>query len=95
MDARIVLRRPLLTEKATIGRETGSEYAFEVDPSANKIQIKEAIESRFDVAVKHVRTVRIRGKIKRMGAHQGKRPDWKKALVTLKEGQSIDLYDQT
>jgi large subunit ribosomal protein L23 len=90
----MVLRRPLLTEKATIAREMGSEYAFEVDPRANKIQIKEAVESRFDVKVKHVRTVRVRGKIKRMGLHSGKRPDWKKALVTLVEGQSIELYDQ-
>jgi large subunit ribosomal protein L23 len=95
MDPRKVLKRPLLTEKATIGREMAGEYAFEVDPAANKIQIREAIEDRFDVAVKCVRTVRMKGKIKRMGLHQGKRPDWKKALVTLKEGQSIDLYEET
>ncbi len=94
MDARTILRRPLLTEKATIAREMAAEYAFEVAPTANKIQIREAVEIRFDVKVKDVRTIRVRGKIKRMGAHQGKRADWKKALVTLKEGQSIDLYDQ-
>ncbi len=95
MDARRVLRRPLLTEKATIARELDNEYAFEVDPTANKIQIQQAVESRFDVKVKQVRTIRVRGKIKRMGMHQGKRADWKKALVTLPEGQTIDLYDQT
>ncbi len=94
MDARTVLRRPLLTEKATIAREMSAEYAFEVAPTANKIQIRDAVEARFDVKVKDVRTLRVRGKIKRMGAHQGKRADWKKALVTLKEGQTIDLYDQ-
>ena len=94
MDARKVLRRPLLTEKATIARETENEYAFEVDMRANKIQIKGAVESRFDVTVKSVRTVTMRGKIKRMGAHEGKRSDRKKALIRLQEGQSIDLFDE-
>jgi large subunit ribosomal protein L23 len=93
-DARRVLKRPLLTEKATIAREVGNEYVFEVDRNSNRIQIKEAVESRFEVKVKAVRTVSVRGKIKRQGAHQGKRADWKKAYITLKEGSTIELFEQ-
>jgi large subunit ribosomal protein L23 len=93
-DPRRILKRPLLTEKATIARETRREYAFEVATDANKMQIKEAVESRFDVKVQDVRTVMLRGKRKRMGATEGRRSDWKKALVILREGQTIDLYEQ-
>jgi len=93
-DARLVLKRPLLTEKATIAREARAEYAFEVARTATKVQIKEAVESRFDVKVKSVRTLVVAGKLRRSGAHEGKRADWKKALVTLREGQTIDLYEQ-
>ncbi len=94
MDHRSVLKRPLLTEKATIAREVRREYAFEVAREANKLQIKEAVESRFEVKVENVRTMTVAGKNRRMGAHEGKRADWKKALVTLREGQVIDLYEQ-
>jgi large subunit ribosomal protein L23 len=94
MDPRQVLRRPLLTEKATIRREVGDEYAFEVDVRANKIQIKNTIEQLFDVKVTKVRTISVQGKVKRMGAHEGKRSDWKKALVTLAKGSTIELYEQ-
>jgi len=94
MDARRVLRRPLLTEKATIAREVGNEYAFEVDLDANKIQIKSAIEELYNVKVEKVRTVRRQGKLKRQGAHQGRRPRWKKAMITLAEGNTIELFDQ-
>jgi large subunit ribosomal protein L23 len=93
-DPRLVLKRPLLTEKATIGRETRREYAFEVAREANKMQIKEAVETRFGVKVQDVRTVSVPGKRRRSGIHAGQRPDWKKALVTLREGQTIDLYEQ-
>jgi large subunit ribosomal protein L23 len=94
MQPREILRRPLLTEKATIGRETAREYAFEVAGEANKIQIKSAVEELFDVKVTKVRTVQVPGKKKRMGVHAGKRPDWKKALVTLAEGNTLDLFEQ-
>ncbi len=93
-DARAILKRPLLTEKATIAREVANEYVFEVARDANRIQIKDAVESRFDVKVAGVRTVSVRGKIKRMGMHQGKRADWKKAYITLAEGSTIDLFEQ-
>ena len=94
MELREVLRRPLLTEKATIGREIANEYAFEVDRSANKIEIKDAVERLFDVKVLKVRTMNMTGKLKRMGAHQGRRSGWKKAMVTLVEGQTLDIYEQ-
>lgn len=93
MEAREILKRPLLTEKATIGREARNEYAFEVDRRANKIEIQRAVEEIFDVKVAGVRTINMTGKIKRMGAHQGRRPGWKKALVTLEEGSTIDLFE--
>ena len=94
MEPREVLKRPILTEKATIAREEANEYAFEVDPEANKIQIKSAIEKLFDVKVTKVRTQNVTGKVKRMGVYQGKRANWKKALVTLAEGQTLDIYEQ-
>ncbi|NNE44725.1 MAG: 50S ribosomal protein L23 [Gemmatimonadetes bacterium] len=93
MDSRTVLRRPLLTEKATIAREIANEYAFEIDPRANKIDVKRAVEKLFEVKVKSVRTVNRMGKMKRMGAHQGRRAAWKKALVTLEEGNTLDLFE--
>ena len=94
MDARDILKRPLLTEKATIGRETANEYAFEVARSANKIEIKSAIERLFKVKVTKVRTINMDGKVKRMGVHQGRRAAWKKAVVTLAEGQTLEIYEQ-
>jgi large subunit ribosomal protein L23 len=93
MDARKVLRRPLLTEKATIARETGNEYAFEVEPTANKIDVKRAVEELFDVKVTKVRTVNRPGKFKRMGVHRGQRAAWKKAMVTLAAGNTIELFE--
>ncbi len=94
MEPREVLKRPLLTEKATIARETAKEYIFEVDTRANKIQIKRAVEELFDVKVRQVRTARVRGKVKRLGAHEGRRRDWKKAMVTLAEGNTIEMFEQ-
>lgn len=94
MLAREVLRRPLLTEKATIAREGLNEYAFEVNGKSNKLQIKKAVEAEFNVKVEDVRTLTVRGKVKRQGVTQGKRSDWKKALVTLKAGSSIDLFEE-
>ena len=94
MEAREVLTRPLLTEKATIARESAREYIFEVDRRANKIEIKRAVEELFDVKVQDVRTACVRGKVKRMGAHEGKRRDWKKAMVTLVEGNTIEMFEQ-
>ncbi len=89
-----IIKRPLLTEKAMKNNANGI-YAFEVTPNANKIEIKKAIESLFEVEVESVRTLRIKGKTKtrqtRRGLMRGKRPNRKKAYITLKKGQSIDL----
>jgi large subunit ribosomal protein L23 len=88
-----VVRKPLLTEKGTRLKEEGNQYLFRVAQTANKIEIKQAIEQLFKVTVLDVRTLRIRGKTKRLGRFQGRRPDWKKAIATLKEGDTIELYE--
>ena len=88
-----VVKRPLITEKAERGRETAHQYAFEVDRQATKVQVKQAVEKIFNVHVLAVRTAIARGKKKRVGRHVGKRPNWKKAFVTLKEGETIALFE--
>lgn len=88
-----VVLRPLLTEKGTRLKGEGNQYLFRVARTANKIEIKEAIERLFKVSVRDIRTARVRGKIKRLGRFQGRRPNWKKAIATLKEGHSIELYE--
>jgi large subunit ribosomal protein L23 len=93
-DARSIILRPLVTEKGSRLRETGNKYLFSVAPVANRVEIKRAVEEIFNVKVKSVKTLVVRGKVKRMGAFEGKRPDWKKAVVTLEEGHSIDLFEQ-
>ena len=87
-NANKIIRRPLVTEKSTLMREAGANViAFEVDPSANKIQVKNAVEELFKVKVEEVRLFNVRGKVKRMGRYEGKRRDWRKAYVRLKEGE--------
>lgn len=88
-----IIRRPLITEKSTQQKEENRQYVFEVDPRANKIEIKEAVEQLFKVKVLKVRTLNVLGKIKRLGRRYGKRPDWKKAIVTLREGDRIDFFE--
>lgn len=89
-----VIKKPLVTEKAMRFTEKG-QYVFEVDPSANKIEIRKAIEEMFEVKIESIRTARVKGKIRsritRKGLMKGKTPMRKKAFITLKEGQSIDL----
>ena len=93
-EPRAVVRRALVTEKGTRLREGQNGFLFEVARDANKIQIKKAVESIFNVKVDTVRTLRVHGKPKRMGRYAGHRPDWKKAVVTLKKGHSIELFEQ-
>ena len=88
-----IIRRPLVTEKITKLQEELNQYAFEVDPKSNKIEIRKAIQERFKVKVKKVRTINVRGKLKTLGRFTGRRPDWKKAIITLAEGESIDLFE--
>lgn len=87
-----VLRRPLLTEKSMQMQENGlNTVVFQVHPEANKVQIKEAVEELLNVKVEAVRTMNFKGKEKRFGRIMGRRQDWKKAIVTLKEGESLNI----
>lgn len=89
-----VIRRPLVTEKSTIQRELIQTYAFEVDPRANKIEVKRAIETQFKVRVADVRIARMHGKERRQGRWAGRRPDWKKAYIRLAEGEKgIEIFE--
>jgi large subunit ribosomal protein L23 len=87
-----VIRRPLITEKTSLQREDGRTLVFQVAVDANKIQIKQAIEKLLGSKVATVRTGIVHGKIKRQGRFAGQRSDWKKAYVTLREGQKIPEF---
>ena len=87
-----IIRKPLISEKANMLKDDSQIVTFEVDRSANKIEIKQAVEKAFDVKVKAVNTIQFRGKKKRVGTNVGQRNNWKKAYVTLEEGQNIDFY---
>ncbi len=89
-----IVRRPLMTEKSTGAGEKQNAYVFEVIEDASKEEIKEAVEKLFEVKVKAVNTMVVRGKIKKVsGRYYGKRSKWKKAVVTLREGQKIQLVE--
>ncbi len=101
-----VIKRPLLTEKSARLRETGGatsaaaegeayaqKVVFEVARDANKIDIRRAVEQLFKVSVTDVRTLVMRGKVKRVGRFSGQRPSWKKAFVTLKPGDNIEFFE--
>ena len=92
MEARDILIRPIVTEKSTALMEQG-KYTFRVPLAATKIQIRQAVEQIFKVKVQAVNTMRYEGKLKRMGRTQGRRIDWKKAVVTLKPGEAIELFE--
>jgi len=91
-DAYSVLAAPLITEKATLVNETGNQVVFRVRPDANKITIKNAVETLFKVKVTQVRTIQYLGKERRVGKSRGRRPAWKKAYVTLAAGHRIDFF---
>ncbi|UCG52255.1 MAG: 50S ribosomal protein L23 [Candidatus Latescibacterota bacterium] len=96
-DIRLLVQKPLITEKSTALKEANNRYLFKVDIRANKRQIKQAVEEVFNVRVKKVTTAVYRGKprvvMNRAGRFTGKAPNWKKAYVTLAEGDSIDVFD--
>jgi large subunit ribosomal protein L23 len=92
-DLRKIIRRPLITERASQLQEESNKHLFEVRGDANKIEIKRAVEEIFEVEVVKVNTTSVRGKLKRLGRFQGRRSNWKKAIVTLAEGQRIDFYE--
>jgi large subunit ribosomal protein L23 len=92
-DPREVIVRPLITEKSTMSQAEENQYTFEVLRDAGKTEIKQAIEALFNVHVLKVRTAQQRGKWRRRGAHLGKRPNWKKAIVKLAEGETIEVFE--
>ena len=90
-----VIRRPLITEKAALQKETQRTVCFEVHSDATKPEIKKAVEALFDTKVANVRVARVHGKLKRQGRYVGRRPDWKKAWVVLKKDQKmIEFFEQ-
>ena len=93
MDHYNVLIRPLFTEKTTIHQEKNNQFAFEVNPRANRVEIRRAVEAIFDVRVSGVRTLHVKGKVKRRGMIWGKRKDWKKAVVKLPPGARIEIFE--
>lgn len=92
MDMHDYLLKPVITEKTTMMMSDG-KYTFKVPLHANKIEIRKAVEKAFGVKVKKISTLRTMGKFKRMGKHIGKRPDYKKAIVTLQEGETIEFFE--
>ncbi|HKC92532.1 MAG TPA: 50S ribosomal protein L23 [Nitrospira sp.] len=93
VDLHNVLIQPLLTEKITSLREGSNTVGFLVHPEANRVQIKQAVETLLKVKVERVNVLNVQGKIKRLGRFSGKRSDWKKAFVKLKEGEKLELYE--
>ena len=85
--------RPIVTEQTSAAYQEKGEYTFEVAPDANKASIKQAIETLFGVKVTGVWTLNVRGKSRRVGATTGRRPHWKKAIVTLREGDTISIFE--
>ncbi len=94
MDLYSVIKRPLVTEKGTIARDEANQYVFEVDRRANKIEIEKAVEKLFKVKVLNVRTSNVAGKKKRVGRVMGRKSDWKKAVVKLAPGQTIEVFEK-
>ena len=88
-----IIKRPLDTEKLDRMRDRENKFAFEIAMKANKTEDKQAIEQLFKVKVLDVKTAIVRGKFRRLGRSEGQRPNWKKAIVTLKEGDAIQLFE--
>jgi large subunit ribosomal protein L23 len=87
-----VIKRPLISEKSAALAELGGKYSFEVIREANKNEIRDAVQKIFNVKVREVRTLILHGKTKRVGRFEVKRPNWKKAIVTLAAGQKIEFH---
>lgn len=94
MQLEEIIKRPLmLTEKGNVLRETQNKFLFEVDRRANKLQIRDAVETLFNVKVTDVRTMIVRGHMRRMGRGYEKTRNWKKAIVSVKEGDTIEFFE--
>jgi large subunit ribosomal protein L23 len=92
-EAHQIIKRPLITEKSTRQKEEGNQIAFVVDLKASKIEIRQAVEKLFKVKVRRVHTMNLLGKRKRLGRFLGWKSDWKKAIVTLREGDRIEFFE--
>jgi len=88
-----IIRRPIFSEKSMTLKENLNQVTFEVDRNANKLEIRAAVETLLDAKVANVNTMIVRGKSKRMGRFAGRRPNWKKAIVTLVEGETVAAFD--
>lgn len=93
MNIYSVIKKPLITEKTTIEKDDHNVISFIVDNDANKIEIKNAVKALFNVEVTSVKTVNVAGKVKRVGKNIGRRSNFKKAYVTLKEGNNVDFFE--
>jgi large subunit ribosomal protein L23 len=91
-DLHDIIEAPLITEKGSLLGEKANQVLFKVRPDANKIEVKKAVEGLFKVKVVKVRMARYLGKVRRVGRNTGRLPQWKKAYVTLKEGDRIDFF---
>jgi large subunit ribosomal protein L23 len=88
-----IIKRPIVTEKTNNQKDSANQVTFEVDPGANRIEVKRAVEKIFNVKVSDTRTMHVRGKYKRRGRTLGRRRSWKKAIVTLMPGERIEFFE--
>ena len=88
-----IIIEPIITEKSNIQKENSQQVTFKVPLWATKIQIREAVEKVFEKKVLDVKTIKVKGKVKRLGRHVGKRADWKKAIIKLKPGEHIEFFE--
>lgn len=93
MEIRQIILEPIVTEKSTTARETQNRYSFKVQPKSSKDQIAKAVEEIFNVHVIKVNTMNMRGKMKRLGRNRGRKSAWKKAVVTIAQGESVDFFE--
>jgi large subunit ribosomal protein L23 len=93
VDIYQIVMEPRITEKSTVQKETSNQVTFKVHPEANKIEIRKAVERLLKTRVVDVRTMNVRGKKRRMGRNTGKKPDWKKAVVRLAPGESVEFFE--
>ena len=93
MDIYKVIKEPHITEKGGIQKELNNQISFKAHPKANKVEIRQAVETLFKTKVLSVKTMNVRGKKRRMGRTTGKRPDWKKVIVTLAPGENIEFFE--
>ena len=93
MDFYRIIKKPLITEKGTKQKEQTNQYVFEIDRAANKVMVRNAVEKIFKVKVLHVAVMNMKGKRRRVGKNLGKKADWKKAIVRLAPGESIEFFE--